>query len=94
MSRNGVYMITLYDYPEHRQRMERLLLNFYLEEMQKHGINYTWNDFWTEYRISVIWGLIIPIIQHTMLDIPPEDWGPNLENGFSAFEDLNCLEFL
>jgi len=88
------YMITLNDYPEHRQRVEQSLLKFYLREMQKHGIFYDWDDFWLEYRVSAIWNLIVPIIQHSMFDVPPEDWGPNLENGFSAFEDLNCLEFL
>jgi hypothetical protein len=88
------YMIALHWYPERRQRMEQPLLKFYLEEMQKQHIDYVWNDFWTDYRVSVISNLLIPVFQHSMHDLDPRIWWPHLERGFAAFEDLNCLEFL
>lgn len=87
------YMIALFWYPERRQRMEQPLLKFYLEEMQKQHIDYGWDDFWTEYRISVIFNLLIPVVRHSR-DRPPAIWWPFLESGFGAFDDLNCLEFL
>ncbi len=87
------YMIALFWYPERRQRMEQPLLKFYLEEMQKQHIDYVWNDFWTEYRISVIFNLLSPVFRQSR-DRHPAIWWPLLESGFGAFEDLNCLEFL
>ncbi|MHC4426725.1 MAG: aminoglycoside phosphotransferase family protein [Planctomycetota bacterium] len=87
-------MIALRWYPERRQRMEQPLLKFYLEEMQKQHIDYVWNDFWTDYRVCVIVNLLNPVFLHSMLDLHPAIWWPNLERGFAAFEDLNCLEFL
>ncbi len=87
------YMIALHFYAEQRQRMEKPLLKYYLEELQKQNVNYDWNNFWTDYRISVIYNLLWPIRQLAW-SLPPVVWFANLEKGFAAFDDLNCLEFM
>jgi hypothetical protein len=70
--------------------MEYPLLTLYFEEMQKQNIDYAWNEFWTDYRVCVIFNLLVPVYQYSMLDIPPSIWWPHMERGFAAFEDLNC----
>ena len=86
------YMIALHWFPERRQRMELPMLKLYLEEIHKHGINYTWDELWKDYRVSVLVTLIFPILQHS--EVPTDTWWNHLERSFSAFEDLNCLELL
>ncbi len=87
-------LIGLHMFPEFRQSMEHTLLKDYFEEIQKQGANYKWEDFQTDYQVFVMDNLLIPIYQHSLHIVPTVTWWLNLENGFSAFEDNNCMELL
>jgi len=87
------YMITLNMSPEDRRTAERPILKFYLEELQKQQIDYIWEELETDYRICVIYNLLIPVMQY-FVHVSSSIWRPNIERGFDAFEDLDCLELL
>jgi hypothetical protein len=87
------YMIALHWYPDQRRLLERYLLRYYLEEMHKQNIEYDWTEFWTEYRVSVIFNLLYPVLLHAK-EVPSTIWHSHIERGFAAFEDLNCVELL
>jgi len=86
------YMIALWCYPEHRQRIELPLLKSYYAELQKQEIEYGWDELQTDYRIGAI-GLIFHSIQMHFSGAPPV-WPPRLERALAAFDDLNCIELL
>jgi len=92
-SRDLAYMMALHWYPERRQRMEKTLLKGYLKELHKRYIDYNWEDLQIDYRISVIFNLAIPVIQH-LEGAPAIIWWDHIERAFAAFEDLDCMELL
>lgn len=87
------YMIALHLYPEHRHRFETTLLDSYWRGLQECNVSYDREDVQLDYRIGVIFGLLMPVMEFTW-KIPPLDWMPKLEKAFSAFEDLNCQDLL
>ena len=87
------YMIALHLYAEHRQRFELALLEHYCRELGERGIAYELADVHLDYRIGVIVGLLMPVMEFSW-DIPPSDWMPKLEKAFAAYEDLDCQEVL
>jgi len=87
------YMIALQLYRERRQRMELPLLKHYHNELLKRQIHYTWEDLIADYRVFVITNLLYPVEWHSY-SYPPRVWWDRLEKGFSAFEDLDCMELL
>ena len=87
------YMIALHLYPEHRRRFEPVLLEHYFQELHERGIAYELADVRLDYRVGVIVGLMMPVMEFSW-EIPPSDWMPKLEKAFAAFEDLNCQELL
>lgn len=92
-ARDLSYMIALNMPPEIRQMVEKPILKFYLEEIQKQQIDYIWKGLQTDYRICVISNLLIPVGQY-FAKVSSSIWRPNIERGFAAFEDLDCLELL
>ena len=87
------YMIAQHLYPEHRQRFEPGLLAAYHESLTGAGVRYTLADVQHDYRIGIILGLLMPVMEFSW-KIPPSDWLPKMEKGFGAFDDLNCRELL
>jgi len=87
------YMIALNMSSEERRAAEMPILKLYLEELQKKDIDYTWEDLQTDYRICIISNLLTPVWQHSA-GVASSTWRGNLERGFAAFEDLDCLELL
>ncbi len=87
------YMMALHWYPERRQRMEQSMLKVYLEEMEKQGIDYDWEDLQTDYRIFVVFNLMTPVMQY-LNGVPSFIWWDHIERVFASFEDLDCMEFL
>ena len=85
------YMIALHWFRERRQRFEKLLLHAYLEELQKCGINYRFDDLWHDYRLQVAALMFFPIIQWSH-KVPPLVWWSHLDRAFAAFDDLACRE--
>lgn len=87
------YMIGLHLYPEHRHRFEQPLLDHYWRMLQDGGVAYDRQDVQLDYRIGVIAGLLMPVMEFSW-KIPPLDWMPKLEKAFAAFDELNCRELL
>ena len=48
------YMIAAHWYPERRARLEKLLLQRYQQRLREHGIAYSWEECWQDYKASVI----------------------------------------
>ncbi len=86
------YMIALWCYPEHRQRIEQPLLKLYLHELKRYGIDYGWENLQIDYRVYAIVNLFNPV--HMQAAGMPPIWLTRLERAFAAFEDLNCMELL
>lgn len=86
-------MIGLHLYPEHRHRFEPVLLDRYWRVLNEEGVAYDRKDVWIDYRIGIIVGLLMPVMEFSW-NIPPFDWMPKLEKAFMAFEELNCTELI
>ena len=87
------YMIALHLYPEHRSRFESTLLAHYHQELTECGVTYDLSDVHLDYRIGVVYGLLMPIMEFSW-KVPPSDWMPKLEKALSAFDELQCQELL
>ncbi|MCZ6618190.1 MAG: hypothetical protein O7E57_08655 [Gammaproteobacteria bacterium] len=61
--------------------------------LQEKGVSYEFEDVQLDYRIGIIVGLLMPVVEF-FWKIPPLDWMPKLEKRFAAYEDLNCQELL
>jgi hypothetical protein len=79
-----------------RRKQERDLLRFYLEELQRHGVESPpeQNEAWLRYRQAAIWGLVIG-----WLITPTENYGEaitaaNISRLVAAVQDLETLEAL
>jgi hypothetical protein len=92
------YMITLFWFPAHRERMEKALVCQYHEKLMVYGvIGYSWDDCWYDYRHSVIRLLFRPgDWWYNRRDDAfwAEIWWPRLERVIYAYEDLHCEELL
>ena len=88
------YMMALQWSRERRHRMEMNLLRHYHAALLAHGVTrYDWEDCRTDYRLSVVRQLFIPVL-FWLHRLPPDAWWPHLENAALAFEDLSCAELL
>lgn len=87
------YMIALHLYPDHRRRFEPHMLDAYRQSLLDQGVNYSREDLDLDYRVGVLNGLMMPIMEFGW-KIPPDDWLPKLEKVFGAFDDLDCLSLL
>ena len=87
------YMIALHLYPEHRRRFEPVLLDHYWQALQESDVSYSRADVHLDYRIGIVVGLLMPIMEFSW-KIPPLDWMPKLEKAFSAYDDHYCQELL
>jgi hypothetical protein len=57
--------------PATRRAEQRALIEFYLEELRRHGVEApTFDEAWTGYRLGLIWGLVIG-----WLITPPVNYG-------------------
>jgi hypothetical protein len=81
---------------EDRRKHERGLLDFYLGELRRHGVESPPepNDAWLRYRQAAIWGLVIG-----WLITPTENYGEgitaaNISRLVTAVRDLETLEAL
>lgn len=88
------YMVAMHWYPERRQGLERLLLNFYHDTLIESGITgYTRGALDRDYRWAVLWQITRPVWQWS-INLPPLIWWNNLERVFAAVDDLGCEELL
>jgi hypothetical protein len=88
------YMLTLFWYPERRQRMEVELVMRYHARLQAHGVTgYDWDACWYDYRLFAIRNLLVPLWAWAR-----NHWGfhrwTQMEKAMLAFQDLGCVELL
>ena len=84
------YLMGALWFPEHRARQEKVLLKKYLDTLNALGIQYTWDELMSDYRLSVIRHLFTPVIFSSF--IMPAVWWPQLDRVFSTYDDWNCDE--
>ena len=88
------YMMALNWMPECRRSMEYSLVRQYYDSLCSFGVeNYSWQECWNDYRLSVIQMFFIPIHQWYR-DLAPWLWYSNFECVTAAFRDLNCADLL
>jgi Ser/Thr protein kinase RdoA (MazF antagonist) len=88
------HMMAMFWFPEQRKTLELPLLKQYHERLCQNGVNdYSWEQLWYDYRLSVIRKLFHPpwlwATGHE-----PNIWWNHLERVMSAYEDLECKELL
>lgn len=93
-TRDLTYLIALHWHPEQRERLEIPLLKHYLHELEKLQIDYSWDELYTDYRLYVIFMLLIPVFYQTLGRASPTVWWYHLDRAFAAFNDLDCIELL
>jgi hypothetical protein len=87
-------MMAMHWYPDHRQRIERALLDHYHEALVAEGVRgYDRRALEDDYRWSVLFQITIPVRQ-ALRDIPAVIWWNNLERILLAVDDLGCRELL
>jgi len=87
------YMICHYWFLERRRVLEKDILERYYQRLQENGVtDYTWDEFWYDYRLSAISSLYVPVIRSNQHN--SWNWYPQFEKVASSFEDLNCAELL
>ena len=87
------YMLGLSWSLERRQRYEKDLLKTYLGELHLNQVEYGFEDLWYDYRFDMIAQLLLPI-SFAQIGLAANVWWPQLELACSAFDDLECNEFL
>jgi hypothetical protein len=88
------YMMAVHWHPDLRQKRERLLLDDYHAALVAKGVGgYDRLALQTDYRFSVLWQIMTPVMQHGY-GIPPVIWWNNLERVLLAVDDLDCRDFL
>jgi hypothetical protein len=88
------YMMAMHWYPERRKRSERSLLDHYHEVLLENGVrNYTRADLQDDYRLSVLWQSLTPVL-FVGFKLPPVIWWNNLQRIMAAVDDLGCRELL
>ena len=93
-ARDLAFMIGLHWDRAVRQELERQLLHFYHEELNRKGVsNYSLEDLLLDYRRCLVRNLTFPIICWSRGDAR-EYWRGRLDYALAAFHDLNCAELL
>ena len=88
------YLITLFWYPDHRQRQEKLMLQRYHARLLEHGVNdYAWEDCWQDYRLYTLRNMLVPLWAWQMGHWAPHRW-VQMEKSMFAFHDLDCSDLL
>ncbi len=88
------YMMAVHWYPDLRHGREQLLLDHYHAALVEHGVGgYDRHALQTDYRMSVLWQVMTPVMQQAY-GIPPVIWWNNLERILLAVDDLKCRDFL
>jgi hypothetical protein len=93
-ARDLAFLMALHWYPSRRRELELPLLRRYYEGLLAHGVNdYTFDEFWFDYRRSAVRNLTIPILFWSR-GMKPEGWWHRLECALAAYHDLACDELL
>lgn len=88
------YLVALHWYPERRRRFERGLVERYHRALLRQGVSdYEWEQCWDDYRMAVVFTLLVPIWQSSWR-LDPLIWTNHWERIWLAFDDLDCRQLL
>lgn len=86
------YLIALFWDRSRRELYEKELILHYHDALLTSGVkDYSWDDCWTDYRVSAIKNLFLPVF-FCHGGMSREDYEPYVRAACSAFEDLRCEE--
>jgi hypothetical protein len=89
------FLMTLFWDRETRHKMERSLLDRYHRRLIQHGIeNYPWTEFWNDYRLAIIYGMLFTPMWFWATGSSEPWWEPTLQRVMQACEDLDCFELV
>ena len=92
--RDLAFMVGLGGYSQRNAVMEQALIHRYYEVLTANGVDeYSWDDFWLDYRWSAMRNLNIVVIQWSQ-GKSEDVWGDSLEKATQAYEELDCSELL
>ncbi len=92
--RDLAFLIALGGFAERKPELEMHLLRTYHETLGKCGVqNYSWAQFWEDYRWSAIRNLNIPVIFHSQ-GKHRNTWENALERAFQSYDEMNCAELI
>jgi hypothetical protein len=87
-------IMAMHWYPDHRQRIERVLLDHFHEALVAEGVRgYDRRALEDDYRWSALLQVTVPVRQ-ALRGIAPVIWWNNLERILLAADDLGCRELL
>ncbi len=86
------YLMGVLWYSEHRARQESSLLRHYQQTLSNRGVDYSWPELVSDYRLSVLRHLFTPVIFSSF--VMPAVWWPQLDRVFNTFDDWNCATLL
>ncbi len=87
------FFIAPFWFPERRRMYEIPILQRYHERLIAGGVqDYSWENFFQDYRLFVISCLFQPIVESG--SGVTWNWYPQWENAITAFEDHDCRELL
>jgi hypothetical protein len=93
-ARDLAFLVALGGFAEPRPELDGHLIRLYHDTLLANGVrNYTWPDFWDDYRWSAIRNLNIPVIFRAQ-GKHPTTWKNALERAFQSFDILKCSELL
>jgi hypothetical protein len=93
-TRDVAYLIGKSWPPAGRPDVEQGLVRHYHARLEASGVEgYSWDDCWDDYRYSVVNLLLVPMGQWE-IGIDAHVWWPHLQQGMSAFEELDCAALL
>jgi thiamine kinase-like enzyme len=87
-ARDLAFLLALGGFAEPRPELEEALLRAYLETLAANGVsNYTWDELWSDYRLSSIRNLNIPVI-FWQQGKHESTWKTALRRSFDSYERL------
>ena len=88
------HMMGVFWFPERRARMEQAILLRYHNRLLEFGVrDYSWEDCWYDYRLSIIQYVFYPV-WHWVSGTHPDIWWHQLERIMLAYDDLKCNDLL
>jgi hypothetical protein len=93
-ARDLAFLVALGGYADRRPEIEMPLIRAYYECLIATGVlDYSWDQLWTDYRLSAIRNLNIPVIFRTQ-GKHEETWTKALDRAFESYYSLECDELL